>query len=485
MKISIKRKFTIFIILLLIFNLLIISTLTLRGIEDNQRVSYETFLKDNSKTANLFIRQKFYLSKYENFEYFYIDSARELSIELGSLLNINTILYDKNGKLIGSSDKVINDKNEYTEIIMKALDNNIVYQQIGDTIVYAAPVYDFNDQIGVLKIEYNVKKQRVFYEDIKELFIKVGIVSIIIALLAASLYFWCFVKKIIQLKKSVKFVEDGNYDAVSIINTNDELGELSKGIVAMSNKIQDNIEEINIEKSKLQAALEKLQKLEKKQKEFIGNITHEFKTPITVIKAQLDLITLYDDDEDMVDRSKEIADKELKRLDNMIENILYLSSMEKYDFELKKERIDSQVLLTEIIERMSGKASKFGIQIIYDIIPVEIYIDRDSFMQIFINLIDNAIKYNKNNGKIIIKSYIKDEKNIIEIEDTGIGIPDEHKSRIFEPFYTVDKNRSKNFSGTGLGLSLVYKLLKKQDSDIKVKDSIKGTIFQVSIPLYK
>lgn len=485
MKISIKQKFTVFIILLLIFNLFIISTLTLRGIKDNQRVSYEAFLKDNSKTANLFIRQKFYLSKYENFEYFYKDKARELSIELGSLLNLNTILYDKDGNLIGSSDRMLNDKNDYTEIIIKALDNNIVYQQIGDRIVYAAPVYDFNNQIGVLKIEYNTKKEREFYEDIEKLFIQVGIVSVIIAFLAASFYFWFFVKKIIQLKESVKFVENGNYDEVSIINTKDELGELSNGILVMSNKIQDNIEEINAEKSKLQDALKKLQKLEKKQKEFIGNITHEFKTPITVIKAQLDLITLYGDDEEMVDRSKEVAEKELKRLDNMIENILYLSSMEKYDYELKKGRIDSQVFLTEIIERMSGKASKFGIEIIHDMIPVEIYIDKDSFMQIFINLIDNAIKYNKNNGKIFIRSYIKDEKNIIEIEDTGIGIPDEHKSRIFEPFYTVDKNRSKNFSGTGLGLSLVYKLLKKQDSDIKVMDSNEGTIFQVSIPLYK
>lgn len=471
-------------ILLLIFNLFIISTLILRGIKDNQRLSYESFLKDNSKTANLLIREKFYLSKYTNFEYFYKDKAKELSIELVRVLDLDTILYDKEGNLIGSG-RISNDKEDYTEMITKALDNNIVYQRIGDIIVYVAPVYDFNHQIGVLKIEYSIKKERKFYEDIVKLFIQVGIVSVIIAFLVASFYFWFFVKKIVQLKESVKSVANGDYHAVSIINTKDELGELSKGIFVMSNKIEDNIEEISVEKSKLQDALKKLQKLEKKQKEFIGNITHEFRTPITVIKAQLDLITLYDDDEEMVDRSKKVAEKELKRLDNMIGNILYLSSIEKYDFELKKEKIDSKVFLREIIERMSGKASKFGIEIIHDMTSAEIYIDKDSFIQISINLIDNAIKYNKNNGKIFIRSYIKDEKNVIEIEDTGIGIPDEHKSRIFDPFYTVDKNRAKNFSGTGLGLSLVYKLLKKQNSNIKVTDSNGGTIFQISIPLYK
>lgn len=484
MKISIKLKLTIFIILLLIFNLLIISVLTLKGIKTNQKESYEIFLKDSSKTANLYIREKFLTSNDEDFENFYIENAKKLSLEIERVLDLNTVLYDNKGHEIGNiRDHIDNDDN--IKIISKALKNNIIYQKQGDKIVYAAPIYDFEKQIGVLKFYYSIEKQRIFYEYMKKLFYRVGFVAIIVTFIIARFYFLNIAKNIIGLKESIEDIEKGDYDSLRILNTNDEFGELSKGIDSMSKKIKENIHQINDEKIKLKDALVKLQKLEKKQKEFIGNITHEFKTPITVIKAQIDLITLYNDDKNIVYKSKEIADKELKRLDYMIENILYLSSMEKYDFDLKKENINSKVLLKEIIDRMRGKASKFEIEIIEDIQEANIFIDHESFIQIFVNLIDNAIKYNKNNGKIFVKSYVKEGKNFIEIKDTGIGIPHEHRSRIFEPFYTVDKNRSKNFSGTGLGLSLVDKLLKKQNADVKILDCKKGTLFQVSIPLYK
>ncbi|WP_066496614.1 sensor histidine kinase [Abyssisolibacter fermentans] len=484
MKISIKVKLTVFLILLLIFNLIIISIFTLNGVKENQKESYEIFLKDNSKTANLYIREKFLVTKSKDFEKFYIENASKISLELARMLDLKTVLYDNNGNVISNIQNLI-DNNDNTKLLSKALENNIVYQKEGDRIIYAAPVYDLEKQIGVLKFEYSIKKQRIFYEDIRKLFLKVGLVSIIVTFILARLYFIDIVKSIIILKESIKNVEKGNYDCIEIINRSDEFGELGKGILAMSKKIKNNINQINNEKKKLKKALVKLQKLEKRQREFIGDITHEFKTPITVIKAQIDLITLYNDDENMVNKSKEIAEKELKRLDSMIENILYLSRTEKYDFELKRRKINTKIILKEIIERMTGKASKYGIEIIENIKEACVYMDYDSFMQIFINLIDNAIKYNNIDGKIFIRSYIIDNKNYIEIEDTGIGIPNEHKRRIFEPFYTIEKNRSKKFSGTGLGLALVYKLLEKQNAAISVLDGDKGTIFKVKIPLYK
>jgi signal transduction histidine kinase len=451
----------------------------LKGIKENQQQSYETFLKDNSKTANLYIREKFLESNSKDFESFYLQTGKDMVLDLGRILDLYVSIYDIKGNKIGSSQAYLQDEKKL-KIMSDALDNKIIYKKSGDKVVYLAPVYDFEKQIGVLKFEYYTEKERLFYEYIEKLFLKVGIASLVITYILARLYFSKIVNNILTLKKSVKEIEKGNYESVNRLDENDEFGDLSKGIYFMANEIKGNINQINSEKEKLQLAIVKLQKLEKRQKEFIGNITHEFKTPLTVVKAQIDLMTLYEDDRDIVYKSKEIAEKELKRLDNMIENTLHLSRIEKYDFELKKQKIDTKKLLMDICERMSGKAFKFGIEIIKNIESAYILMDYESFMQIFINIIDNSIKYNVNDGKIFVRGYIKNNKNYIEIEDTGIGIPDEHKRKIFEPFYTVDKNRSKKFSGTGIGLSLVNKLVKRHNGSIKILGDKRGTIFQVT-----
>lgn len=484
MRISIKKKLTIFILLLLLCNLLIISFFTLKGIEKNQRENYERFLKDSSKTANLFIREKYISSNVDDFEEFYISNAKELSIELCRILNLYTVLYDSEGNRIAAAMDHL-ELGNFSELIQTATHNQIAYQQVGDLTLYVAPVYDFNKQIGVVMIEYNTKEERLFLAELRKLLITVGLFSIIITFLLSTFYFILHVRKIMRLKKSVKAIEKGEYVNLYKVNSKDELGELSQGIEVMANEIKGNIEEIESEKSKLKEALKKLQILEKKQKEFIGNITHEFKTPITVIKAQLDLMILYDDDENMVKNSKEVALKELNRLNSMVENILYLSSVDQYDYELKGEAFQVDIVMKEILEKMTGKASKFGISIESSLEEAIVWMDKESLVQILINLIDNAIKYNITNGRIIVRSYTDEGAYCIEIEDTGIGVPDEHKEHIFEAFYTVDKSRSKAFSGTGLGLSLVQKLLDKQNGSIRLVDSKESTVFKVQIPLYQ
>ncbi|GMQ57299.1 hypothetical protein AN1V17_16940 [Vallitalea sediminicola] len=485
MRISIKHKLTIFIIFLLLINLVLISILTMKGIRTNQMKEYERYLKESSKTANLYIRERYLTSEIEDFETFYIKQAYELTIELERILGIHTIIFDNQGRQIGN--EVFKDfKNEYGDIITKALNNQILYKKIVDKIIYVAPVYDFNGQIGVMQLEYNLNLQNNFNQDTWKLFIKFGVISIVVTFIIGRVFFINIVNKIKKLRKSVRLIEKGQYDISSLlIKDKDEFGELSTGIQTMSSQIQENIKQLSDEKAKLQLALEHVQKLEKKQKEFIGNITHEFKTPITVIKAQFDLMNLYNDDEDLIDRSYIIVDKELSRLNQMVEKVLHLSSLEKYDFEVDKQKIDTHILLEEIIEKLRVKASKYGIEFHHQLEPCQVYMDRESFMMIFINLIDNAVKYNITNGEINITSSVNKGVNQIKIADSGIGIPDEHKKRVFEPFYTVDKNKSKKLSGTGLGLSLVKKMLEKQNSTICILDSKKGTVFQVNIPLSK
>jgi signal transduction histidine kinase len=485
MKFNINKKLTIFILLLLTLNILLISIFALKGIRNYQRRSYEAILKESSKTANLYIREKYLSQNDLTFQEFYMTYGKDIQLELERILNLNVKLYGMDGQLIEYllSYNINKPELQQDKVINTVLQNKIAYVKKESYIIYGAPIYDFNKQIGVIKIRYNRSNQVAFYKDIKRILYQVGLISMCITFIIAWSYFSRIVRRIKSLRTSIKDVKHGNYELVQEFKSYDELGELSTGIKEMSNKIQNNIKEIQKEKTKLEKAVIHLQKLEKKQREFIGNITHEFKTPITVVKAQLDLINLYNDDEELFRNSVSVANKELIRLNDMIENILYLSRMEKYEYELHKKAIRGDLLLHDIIKRMKAKAGKYSISIEENIQPATLIIDEESYMQILINLIDNAIKYNNYGGKIIVRGYIDNKYYIIEVEDTGIGISDDNKNRIFEPFYIVDKNRSKEYSGTGLGLSLVKKLLKKQKGYIGVKDGEKGTIFIVKIPL--
>lgn len=482
MKLSIKHKLMFFIVFLLIGNLLIVSFLTMQGIRSNQKKEYEKYLMESSKIANLYIREKYLTSGSKNYETFYKQKAFELTIDLERILGIQAVIFDKQGRQIGNEAF---QNSDYTALISQALRNQIVYKKEREKIIYIAPVYDFEKQIGLIKLEYSLSDQNYFYEETSRLFIKFGLVSLGLMLIIGRKFFKKIIKNLQMLQISIASIEKGNYDiAINRVKSQDEFEVLSLGIENMSKQIQTNIRDLENEKNKLQIALEQVRMLEKKQKEFIGNITHEFKTPLTVIKTQLDLMQLYNDDKELYDRCNQVSNSEIKRLNNMVENILYLSSLEQYEFELKKEIIRTDVLLKEIADKLNGKAIKYDIEIYLELEECSVSMDRESFTMIFINLIDNAIKYNVSKGKIFIRSYkVNGNINRIEIADTGIGISQTDREHIFEPFYTVDKNKSKQLSGTGLGLSLVKTMLSKQNSDIKVLGLAQGTCFQIDIPL--
>nr|WP_243414759.1 HAMP domain-containing sensor histidine kinase [Sporosalibacterium faouarense] len=240
------------------------------------------------------------------------------------------------------------------------------------------------------------------------------------------------------------------------------------------------------EQENLRLAVNKLSQLEKQQKQFIGNVTHEFKTPLTSVKAYIDLLEMYPDDEELLKTAKTNIKNETQRLYEMVEKVLELSSLEKYDFEFNKEKIDVKESILQVLNSLKGKMDKFGINLETELTKAYVEADKDSMIIILVNLMDNAIKYNKTRGNISVKSYVKDNQVIIEIADTGIGIPEKVVNKIFQPFFTVDKNRSRQNGGTGLGLALVKNQVEIQGGSISLVDtSSKGSTFRISFPLYK
>jgi two-component system phosphate regulon sensor histidine kinase PhoR len=229
-----------------------------------------------------------------------------------------------------------------------------------------------------------------------------------------------------------------------------------------------------------------LKKLEQVRKDFVANVSHELKTPITSIKGFTE--TLLDgamENKETLEAFLSIILKESNRLQTLILDLLELSKIEQHGFKLNLQKIDLYILLNEVITILNGKAEKKDIQLqlICSDSKVDINGDVDRLKQVFINLIVNAITYTPNKGKVTV--FLKEQENTvrIHIKDTGVGIEKKEIPRIFERFYRVDRARSRNSGGTGLGLAIVKHLVEAHHGNIVVHSVIgEGSEFMIELP---
>ncbi len=232
-----------------------------------------------------------------------------------------------------------------------------------------------------------------------------------------------------------------------------------------------------------------IRKYENLRKNFVANVTHELKTPITSIKGFIETLTSGEvEDENIKIKFYSIIDSETNRLIHLVEDILALSSLDSQAAisQSEQELVNVIVYMDSIyslMERLAeDKDIKWSIQIDKDL--KEVPFNSNHFKQLMINLIDNAIKYNKKGGYVNVKMYTKDSHAIIEVQDNGIGIPKSNLPRVFERFYRVDKGRSRQAGGTGLGLAIVKHIVQVNNSKIRVESTVEeGTTFIVEIPL--
>lgn len=484
MKLSIKIKFSVFLAALLLLTVTILSVLVLNGIKKDQQVQYEAYLSQQARTTNLYVNQ---LSLSEPFmipETFLISGGNKLAKQLSKVSGQLTVLYDINGEKIGESAAEGKASN-IEKALSYALQNKIAYQVEQDSLYYLAPLTKSGEQFGVVQLNYSLEGYLNFYNYIRILFIYIGAGVFIVSFILGYIYFNSFANEILKLKNMADRIRTGQYN-IEVPHRRDELGKLGEGIYDMSRQILKKIKDMQAEQQKLTLAVNKLSNLEKQQKEFIGNITHEFKTPLTSVKAYLDLLEMYPDDPELMETAREKIKQETERLYEMVDKVLQLSALEKYDFEYTMEKIDVMQIIHQVCSSLKGKMDKFGIKLETELKEVFIETDRENLIIILVNLLDNAIKYNKPQGNILIKSYAVSSNVFIEISDTGIGMPEEAEFKVFDPFYTVDKNRSRQNGGVGLGLALIKKLVEKQGGTVVlVETGPEGSTFRLCFPSYE
>ncbi len=249
--------------------------------------------------------------------------------------------------------------------------------------------------------------------------------------------------------------------------------------------------------------ISRLKRLEKVRKDFVSNVSHELKTPITAIKGFIETLQNGALDEPETARYfLSIMEQQSTRLINILEDLLTLSKLEHSEVSIEKDQINLKAIVLDVFNTLSYDAAKKNISLSSVFIPednpIEVFVNPGLFMQAILNLVDNAIKYCPENSEVTLRaSYeiTKPDGSLrrnpvahIFIEDNGPGIPEESMSRVFERFYRVDKGRSRDSGGTGLGLSIVRHIIELHGGNIKAilrADNQSGACFEILLPVRK
>ncbi len=232
--------------------------------------------------------------------------------------------------------------------------------------------------------------------------------------------------------------------------------------------------------------MERVAATEKSRQEFVSNVSHELKTPLTAIKVLSDSLVLEPDVP--IEMYREFItdiNAEIDREAQIVNDLLALVKLDKTSGELNIAEVNINELLEIILKRLKPLALKRGIEMVFESYrTVLAEVDEVKLSLVFTNLIENAIKYNRDGGRVMVSLNADHKYFYVKVEDTGVGIPEEEQGLVFDRFYRVDKARSRETGGTGLGLSITKSAVQMHKGSIKVQ-SIPGvgSIFTVRIPL--
>src|SRR5215210_2191062 len=225
--------------------------------------------------------------------------------------------------------------------------------------------------------------------------------------------------------------------------------------------------------------------LEKAKTAFVSNFSHELRTPLTTIQSAVGLLERARDRLDPLEhRALELADQELKRIRGMVEELLTLAQMDSWKYQLEVGPADLSTVVQTAIESVEAKAERFGIGIYFDETGEHRCIcDVQKLYQVFLNLLDNAIKYSDPGARVDIEIEEDASSLTVRVRDTGLGIPEEDLSQLFDRFYRVDKDRSRASGGSGLGLAISKQIVEMHGGSIKVESEVgAGSVFEITLP---
>mgnify|MGYP000920680620 FL=1 len=422
-------------------------------------------LKSNNQILSNRISSNLYLSQYDN------TAAIDSSIEaLADAYNARILVVDKNFKIVKDSFNIAMGKYSVANDTIKAYkgETTNVYDIEKEYISQAFPIHSNADEKnidGVLLVRASTKDITQLVDANSNRLLVFNLI-ILLSIIIISIYLSGFIERpFISLLNSLNKISNGNIDT-----------KIEANSYTVTRDISQNIN----------STLEKLKAVDKSREDFVANVSHELKTPITSIRVLADSIMSMEDvpTELYKEFMNDISD-EIDRESKIIDDLLSLVKMDKAETVLNTEEVDINLLIKQILKRLRPIAAAKKVEIIYETIrEVVAEVDETKLSLAITNLVENAIKYNTEGGSVKVSLDADHKFFYIKVSDTGIGIPEAEYESIFERFYRVDKARSRSTGGTGLGLSITKNIILKHKGIIKLSSKEEeGSTFTVRIPL--
>ena len=328
----------------------------------------------------------------------------------------------------------------------------------------ASPIVSYDTIIGcVYMMEYDAE-QGLLIQTLQQNTFVISIILEISVAIFAIFFSNSFTRRLRKIMISMRIIREGDYTHKVKLGGNDEL-------TVLGNEFNDLAERLRVS--------------EQKRSNFVSDASHELKTPLASIKLLSDSILQNDMDVDTIKEFVGDIGNEADRLNRMTQKLLSLSRIETQE-DGDCEIVYMQPTVDRVIRMLSGIAQENGITIKKEVIQdSSILVIEDDLYQIIFNLVENGIKYNTPNGHLILTLERKEDNAILKVRDTGVGIPAESISHVFERFYRVDKARARKSGGSGLGLSIVRNMVERNGGQITVESMVGvGSLFTLSFPVF-
>ncbi|RMF91091.1 MAG: PAS domain S-box protein [Methanobacteriota archaeon] len=261
--------------------------------------------------------------------------------------------------------------------------------------------------------------------------------------------------------------------------------ERTKDLSLAKDSLMNMLEDLTLSKKELELAYEELKGIERIKTDIISNVSHEFRTPVTIAKSAIDLIR---EEEDPEEREHLLAmcENALTRLNELVDNLVDVADVYRGRYVLEKRKVDINRVIRQSMDNLRFRALEKNVTLSYTAdgdLP-EVIGDERSLRQILYNLIDNAIKFNRKGGRVEITAAKKEGSIEISVKDTGIGIQPEYTEKIFEPLFQIEATTTRRYGGTGIGLAVVKNLVAAHRGRVWVESTPgKGSTFRFTLPL--
>lgn len=346
-------------------------------------------------------------------------------------------------------------------------DSAKVVRQHADNVEVYLPIVstDRKSVYGVLVMNCSFQTIQSLYDNIRTVMFSVILLMSVIVIVVA----WILSRKLVLPFRRVV----------------DSIRHIAAGDLSEKMEVSDNLEVANISEA-VNSMMAAVQNIEDSRQEFVSNVSHELKTPITSIKVLAESLTTQEDvPVELYREFMEDINEELERMNKIVNDLLSLVKMDKSAVQMVVEEVNLNEFIEGILKGITPIASKRNIEIIFESVrPVSAQIDSVKLGMAFTNIIENAVKYNFDNGWVKVSLNADHKFFYLRVSDSGVGIPEELQDRIFERFYRVDKARSRDTGGNGLGLAITRNAILLHRGSIRVHSVEKqGTTFAVRIPL--